>query len=141
LHHDLPPWVTDGSLFHVRVRCEMNTPIPLTDQDLAAGLLESVRRYAESARWWPLLFLLMPDHWHAILGFPGNVAMSGVIGDWKRFHARVNGVVWQDNYFDHRLRRDESLVEKEAYIRNNPVVKGLCKRPEDWPWVVSMRTG
>jgi hypothetical protein len=116
LHHDLPAWVTQESLFHVRVRCEQNTPIPLTDRSLAPRVLESVRRYADDERWWPILFLLMPDHWHGILCFPASATMSRVIGDWKRFHARVNGILWQGNYFDHRLRRDESLIEKEAYI-------------------------
>ena len=34
------------------------------------------------------------------------------------------------------LRRDESLEQKALYIRRNPVVKGLCSTPEEWPWVL-----
>ena len=55
--------------------------------------------------------------------------MSSVISDWKRFHARNNGVVWQEGYFDHRLRDDErgeQLEMKVDYIRQNPVAAGLC---------------
>jgi len=65
--------------------------------------------------------------------------MSRVIGDWKRFHARNNAVKWQEGYFDHRLRDDERGEQPSAkmnYIRNNPVVAGLCRRPEDWPWII-----
>ena len=57
--------------------------------------------------------------------------MSRVVGDWKKWHHLKHGVRWQENFFDHRLRRDESLEQKALYIRRNPVVKGLCSKPED----------
>ena len=62
--------------------------------------------------------------------------MSDTIGAWKGFLSKKADIRWQDNYFDHRIRSDKELVEKMSYIRCNPVVKGLCKRPEDWPWVL-----
>jgi putative transposase len=80
----------------------------------------------------------MPDHLRALVSFPQKEAMSSVIADWKRFHSRKNGIVWQDGYFDHRLRDDErgeQFAAKIDYIRRNPVVAKLCVRPEDWPWV------
>jgi REP element-mobilizing transposase RayT len=46
-----------------------------------------------------------------------------------------NGPVWQDESLDHLLRSDESLKEKCEYIRQNPVKRGLAKRPEDYPWL------
>jgi len=46
-----------------------------------------------------------------------------------------NGPVWQDESLDHLLRSDESLKEKREYIRQNPVKRGLAKRPEDYPWL------
>ncbi len=60
--------------------------------------------------------------------------MSGVIADWKRWHCVKNGVVWQDDYFDHRIRDQGELELKSGYIRRNPVAKGLCSNPEEWPW-------
>jgi hypothetical protein len=33
------------------------------------------------------------------------------------------------------LRSDESLKEKCEYIRQNPVRRGLVKRPEDYRWL------
>lgn len=65
--------------------------------------------------------------------------MSRMIGDWKHFHAHNNAVRWQEGYFDHRLRDDErgeQLSAKVSYIRQNPVVAGLCAKAEDWPWVI-----
>ena len=65
--------------------------------------------------------------------------MSRVIGDWKHFHAHQSLVMWQEGYFDHRLRDDErgeQLSLKVDYIRANPIAAGLCTKSEQWPWVL-----
>ena len=54
---------------------------------------------------------------------------------WRHYLAKEQGIRWQRDFFDHRIRRDESHEEKAAYIRNNPVRGGLVKAPEDWPYV------
>ena len=90
-------------------------------------------------RWHITLFLLMPDHLHALLSFGRDKSMSEVIKGWKRFQKRINRVMWQEGYFDHRLRADErgtQLSAKLNYLRNNPVAAGLCARAEDWPWIL-----
>jgi len=46
-----------------------------------------------------------------------------------------SGPVWEEESFDHVLRSDESLREKCAYIRQNPVRAGLVRRPEDYRWL------
>ena len=61
--------------------------------------------------------------------------MSRVIGAWKRFTARTAAVQWQRNFFDHRLRGDESVDEKLEYILRNPVRAGLIKSGEQWPFL------
>jgi len=81
----------------------------------------------------------MPDHLHALVSFQRDEPMSDVIGDWKRFQRQKREVVWQEGYFDHRLRDDErgeQLSAKMDYIRQNPVVAGLCAKAEDWPWII-----
>jgi putative transposase len=81
----------------------------------------------------------MPDHLHALLSFAHDESMSEVIRDWKRFHARTNHVIWQEGYFDHRLRADdrgEQLSSKMNYLRQNPVAAGLCAKAEYWPWFI-----
>jgi REP element-mobilizing transposase RayT len=111
----------------------------LTQPNLAQALLDSAKFFENKQRWHITLFLLMPDHLHALLSFARDQSMSGIIGDWKRFHARKNRVVWQEGYFDHRLRADErgeQLSAKLNYIRHNPVAAGLCDKPEDWTWII-----
>ena len=139
LHHAVPPWVARGAVFHVRLRVDHEWARHhslVSPRTRAQHLLESVRRYHRDGTWHCHLFLLMPDHLHALLSFPDDRPMSRAIAAWKSWHARQREVVWQNNYFDHRIRDEREFQLKAAYIRSNPVAKGLCLRPEDWPWVV-----
>jgi REP element-mobilizing transposase RayT len=135
LHHTVPHWVEPGAVDREKEQK------PLTDPALAQAILDSVRFYETKMRWHVTLFLLMPDHLHALLSFARHELMSEVIRDWKRFHTRTNQIVWQEGYFDHRLRNDErgeQLSAKINYIRQNPIVAGLCTKAEDWQWIIDL---
>lgn len=73
----------------------------------------------------------MPDHVHAMLHFPPEISIRETVRGWKRWTARFHNVKWQDGFFDHRLRSDESLDDKARYIWENPVRTGLVKKTED----------
>ena len=89
LHHGVPHWVEGGSPFHIRIRSDLTRKQPLlTDPPLATKLLDSARFYETKQRWHIIIFLLMPDHAHAILSFGRDNPMSVTIGDWKHFHKR-----------------------------------------------------
>lgn len=134
LQHGIPAWVASGSWYHIRLRVDQKQEIALTDQALGAALLSSIRHYQEAGRWHCLVCVLMPDHLHAILSFPADKRLIRVVGEWKRYQAKRLGVIWQENFFDHRLRNEAEVFEKYRYILNNPVAKGLCAHAEDWPW-------
>ncbi|MBI5766817.1 MAG: hypothetical protein HZA93_03430 [Verrucomicrobia bacterium] len=133
LHHNTPAWVGDGALFHVRVRAMPEHP-SLIESPLASDLLRAARRYHELGHWWCELFLLMPDHAHALLVFPREPGMSAAMRHWKRGTARFQRVIWQEGFFDHRLRSPAEAGEKWHYVRRNPVVKNLCTTEDGWPW-------
>ncbi len=134
LHHHTPGWVKDGAAFHIRVRLGEAPQPSLTHPPLARELLDAARRYHATGRWWCELFLLMPDHWHAILVFPAEPGMSRTLRDWKRGTARFQHIDWQENYFDHRIRNAAEFAETWHYIRRNPAACGLCEGEDDWPW-------
>jgi REP element-mobilizing transposase RayT len=81
------------------------------------------------------LFLAMPDHLHVLAAFPPDQKMESVLRNWKRFVAKQTGVNWQDGFFDHRLRRRESLEKNAYYIRMNRVRAGFVTEPEEWRYV------
>jgi len=61
--------------------------------------------------------------------------MAQVITRWKELTAKRIGTYWQRNFFDHRLRQEESSREKVDYILNNPVRRGFVREAREWPYV------
>lgn len=41
---------------------------------------------------------------------------------------------WQSRYHDSNLFTSEDFVRALQYIHRNPSKRGLCEKPEDWPW-------
>ena len=99
-------------------------------------LFDTARRYHTAQRWHLKLLLLMPDHLHMLIGVPGDAELSKLIRDFKRIVTRLAKIDWQRNFFDHRLRHDESETEKFAYIRQNPVRAGLIGPDEKWRYAL-----
>lgn len=98
-------------------------------------LFKTARVYHEQQRWYLKLLLLMPDHAHALLGVSGDTSLSQLVRDYKRITARISGVRWQRNFFDHR--HNESVAAKYDYIVHNPVRAGLIAQEDQWPYVLA----
>ncbi|MBD5778534.1 transposase [Pelagicoccus sp. NFK12] len=133
--HVVPSWVSQGAVFHIRIRTDKRWARSLVNEALGKAIFDSVAFYQRRLVWNCRLLLLMPDHLHALISFNPSKETSKVVGAWKHFHVTHSSIQWQEGYFDHRIRNDDSLDEKAHYIRRNPVVLGLCDTPEDWPWV------
>ncbi len=80
--------------------------------------------------------LLMPDHVHALIAAAPDKNIEHLVSNWKRYTALKTSIIWQKNFFDHRLRSDESWEEKAAYIRQNPRRAGLIGEHEAWPYQI-----
>ncbi|HLW55138.1 MAG TPA: transposase [Candidatus Angelobacter sp.] len=91
--------------------------------------------------------VVMPDHVHLIF-MPlitetnETYTFAEIVGGIKGASAHTvnkllkrSGTVWQDESFDHVIRRAESLQQKIDYVRQNPVRKGLVEKPEDYKWL------
>jgi REP element-mobilizing transposase RayT len=135
--HLPPDWVAADATFFITLNCQVRGSSQLTCGDLPGKLFQSVAFYHEQHRWWPEMFLLMPDHLHALVFFSWEKGhgLHHVLADWKRYTARAFGIVWQRDFFDHRIRNDADHQDKWAYIRENPVRKGLVETFEHWPHV------
>jgi putative transposase len=136
LPHVVPAWVREqDAVFFITICCDPRSQNQLCNPLVAAKLFESVAFRHNRGDLWMHLVLLMPDHLHALASFPQGKDMRTVVTQWKKYVAREFHISWQRDFFDHRLRNDESLLDKEDYIRMNPVRVGLVARPEDWPYV------
>jgi REP element-mobilizing transposase RayT len=135
LPHGIPSWVASGSEYFITICTRPRGVNQLCHTDAASLIRDSLRFRQERGELWVHLCLLMPDHVHAIMSFSPDKGMQKTIPDWKRYVATHGNVDWQRDFFDHRLRKDESYVEKAHYIRMNPVRAGLCMAPDDWGFV------
>jgi putative transposase len=135
LPHDPPSWAKPGSIFFITICCSPKGQNQLCQPEIAQSLFASVRFRHERLDWHTHLFLLMPDHLHALISFPHDRSMKSVIAKWKEYSTKHVGIRWQRDFFDHRLRSDESFDEKAYYIRMNPVRQNLVSEMTAWPYV------
>ena len=134
LHHHVPSWVEEGASFHIRLRVLCGCELVENKGALAQAILEEAKETHLRQIWSCRLFLVMPDHCHAILAFPRGKKMSAIVGGWKSLVAKRHHIKWQPGYFDHRLRNRKEEDECWNYIRANPVRAGLVAVEGEWPW-------
>jgi len=74
-----------------------------------------------------------------LVAHPGFVCLGGAGGPelaqfqlWGRCRSRP--AFWQPRYYDRYIRNSDEFLEKLRYIHRNPVKRGLCASPEQWPW-------
>ncbi|HYJ04171.1 MAG TPA: transposase [Chthoniobacterales bacterium] len=84
-------------------------------------------------------YIIMPDHVHFFVCGDQHFVLANWIGALKQALAKAAhrsksaGQIWQEGFFDHLLRSDESMSQKWDYIRENALHAGLVERAEDWP--------
>lgn len=109
--------------------------------DCARLVIESFQ-WATQRDWWVNLgFVVMPDHYHLILGLGAAKTLSQAIGSVDKFTARrINALIgsegrfWQEGFYDHAIRNRREFDAILAYVHNNPVKAGLVESAESWPY-------
>jgi len=110
-------------------------------------------------------FVIMPDHVHALIGFPEVGSLSRFMQEWKRqtslsitehFQRTSNPIleylksgnegyrVWQPKYYGLNIFTQKKFTEKLNYMHNNPVFRELAQSPEEWHfssacWYISQK--
>jgi putative transposase len=83
---------------------------------------------------------MVPDHVHLFVRGGLDFALGHWVGLLKQTVARaanpprVNKQFWQEGFFDHVIRSDESYSQKWNYVRENPVRAGFVKSAKEWPY-------
>lgn len=88
-------------------------------------------------------YCLMPDHIHLLL--EGLNPVSDVLHFIKAvktktsttFARKTGQGLWQKKFYDHILRRNDSPGGVAWYIWMNPVRAGICRKPEEYPFLGS----
>jgi REP element-mobilizing transposase RayT len=86
-------------------------------------------------------YVIMPDHIHLFCA-PGTMPREPLtpwMKFWKSHAARSSpkirdAPIWQREFWDTQLRREQSYAQKWEYVMQNPVRAKLVAAAEDWPY-------
>ena len=141
---DLSVYSTPGHAFIAHDRAldrRASGPLWLMDSriaDLVAQAIligEGERHFYQLCAW-----VVMPNHVHLLIlaGVQVRVLMRWLKGSTARsanwILGRTGQRFWQDESYDHYLRRSNQVHRTVAYIEGNPVAAGLVFSAEHWPW-------
>lgn len=98
--------------------------------------------WLEEKRYIELYFCIaMPDHVHIVFQLTSDKTLSDVMKTMKQFtgkkikkRARIESAVWQDQYYDHLIRKSESVYKIIEYCWYNPVRAGIVEHPKEYPY-------
>jgi putative transposase len=84
----------------------------------------------------------MPDHVHFFCSAElDGKPLPKFMQTWKQWTSKrlarelkINGTIWQAEFFDHVLRSSESDGQKWDYVRENPIRAGFVRDAEQWRW-------
>jgi putative transposase len=136
LPHDVPLWVDPSKEgFFITVCCEQRGRNQLAFPEVAAALIDTIKHRNEGHVWHAHVAVIMPDHVHLIVTFGiMDKRIQTIVSKWKEWTAKSLSIRWQRDFFEHRLRKEESFREKADYVLANPVRAGLVAHCEDWPY-------
>ena len=124
-------------------QCVFITSVTANRQPLLAQyadiLKRAVRNAAKKSRFSIVAWVILPDHFHAIIDCPDGdtpkivqkVKLAFSV-PWRRLSGCC-GRVWQSRYWDHIIRTDEDMKRHIEYIHYNPVKHGFVLSPRLWP--------
>ncbi|MGH9736466.1 MAG: REP-associated tyrosine transposase [Candidatus Acidiferrales bacterium] len=125
--------------FHHRRRFGQNPRI-------ATRLIARLREWSRLCDFLVHAYCVMPDHIHFLTaGTKDTSNLTKFVEGFKQetaidFARRARSELWQFKYYDHVLRLTDSADGVAWYIWLNPVRKGLCHKPAEYPFAGSFST-
>jgi len=105
-----------------------------------AAVAEGALRYFDGQRYQLRAWVVMPNHVHVLVEV-WQTPLAKLLRNWKGFIAceankmiRRQGVFWEREYWDTRMRTGDQLRKAVRYIEGNPVKAGPARQAKDWPW-------
>jgi len=136
LHHS-------GQAHFLTFSCYRRQPL-LAQMHMENAFLHALELVRRRYRFYVFGYVAMPEHVHLLLSEPAGETLAKIMQVLKTrvsVQARKKGMripgeepFWLARCFDHNVRNHEGFVTQLRYIHRNPVKRGLCRAPEDWPW-------
>jgi putative transposase len=107
--------------------------------EVAEIMVATLVKYRDAGEFELHEYVVMPNHVHLLLSLNDQQQLGRVVQLIKggfshslRKHGVAFPVVWQQRYYDRRVRDADEFAEFSRYIRENPVRKGLAEVPENY---------
>ncbi len=105
---------------------------------------ETIRWLNENGYWQCNNFVMMPNHIHLIIKLTSSKSLKEAMASFCRYTSRrikpiigLNDVLWEESFYDHGIRHDESFLQQLNYILQNPVRRGFVEDWRDWPFLIT----
>ncbi len=156
----LPHIQIAGDIYYITNVIYNRLPI-FTRPSFVVPIIDSLNFYRYKQSYKVLGYVIMPDHFHILIWPYGDVPVSDMMRDLKRFTSgriarqaeveekkewleafraagekteRADYKVWQDGYWDKNIFSEKMLRQKLNYIHNNPIRAGLVESPDKYPY-------
>ena len=112
----------------------------LANDEVVKELLRYLRETSDRYGFAIWSYCFMPDHLHLLVeGIQDDSDLRKFVSMFKQrsgfhFRRRFGRRLWQINYFEHVLRKEEVSEQVMRYILENPVRKGLVADYKDYPF-------
>jgi len=107
---------------------------------VARWIIDELRTHSATCEFLVHAYCVMPDHLHALVAGASEASnLLKFVANFKQetaaeFARRGAGPLWQIKFYDHILRGNDFADRVAWYIWANPVRKGLCREPKDYPF-------
>jgi len=105
------------------------------------ALLDTFKYYKEKYSFAIIAYCILPDHFHWLIIPSEKVNASEIMKGVKGYSTRKincinhwNGRLWQHQFLDHIIRKDDDYKRHINYIHNNPLKHGLVEDIKSYPW-------
>jgi putative transposase len=116
------------------------------NDEICGIFVETLDQYRDQGQYALHGFVVMPEHFHALITPAENVSLERAVqfikgGLSHRMREGRNAVlpVWQRGFSDHRIRDFDDYQTHLRYIEENPVKRGIVASPEDYAWSSASR--
>ena len=113
----------------------------LQTERMANLFIDVLRSYMRAKKFTVHDLVVMPDHVHVLLAIGPKMSIEKAAQLMKRnfsYRAKkefgVNWEIWQKGFSEVQIPAEESFVQHQNYIDENPVKAGLARSADEYPY-------
>jgi REP element-mobilizing transposase RayT len=113
-------------------------------KSMAASICLALGGYVERGKIHLGSFVVMPDHWHALIATREAKSISEVMKSLNHWISRQTQIAlreqecqWQEGFYETRIQSVKQFQFVRNYIEANPVRAKLVAEKGDWPWTTA----